>query len=130
MELNLDAFAGGVLHEKVNTAMRKVAANIMDPNTEVKAKRKIKITLTFQGKEPTLQNCGIVVDTVLAPEKEAMAVFGFGENLRTGEIDFNEYGGGIPGQITFADIEAINAEKDESYYHDDEDEPQGLREVK
>ena len=130
MELNLNTFAGGVLHEKVNTAMRKVAANIMDPNTEVKAKRKIKITLTFQGKKPTLQNCGIAVDTVLAPEKEAMTVFGFGENLRTGEIDFNEYGGGIPGQMTFADIEAINAEKDESYHYDDEDEPQGLREVK
>lgn len=124
MELNLDAFAGGVLHEKVNTAMQKVAANIMDPNTEVKAKRKIKITLTFQGKEPTLQNCGIVVDTVLAPEKEAMTVLGFGEDLRTGEIDFREYGGGIPGQITFQDIEEL--EEDE--YQDRK--PVNLREVK
>lgn len=124
MRIDLEAFAGGILSEKVNKAMEKIAENIVDPNTDPKAKRKIKITLTFAGKEPSYQTCEISVDTVLAGEKASMTGFGFGENLRTGEIDFREYGGGIPGQITFQDIEEL--EEDE--YQDRK--PFNLREVK
>lgn len=125
MRIDLEAFAGGILSEKVNKAMEKIAENIVDPNTDPKAKRKIKITLTFSGKEPSYQTCEIAVDTVLAGEKASMTGFGFGENLRTGEIDFREYGGGIPGQITFQDIEEL-LEEDE--YQDRK--PVNLREVK
>jgi len=102
---NLETLAGGTLTKKVNKALEDVAQNLMDPNTDPKAKRKIKVTLTFSGKERSLQHCGILVETVLAPEKESLAVFGFGKDLKSGDVDCVELGNQIPGQLSFADYE-------------------------
>jgi len=102
---NLETIAGGTLTKKVNRALEEVAKNIMDPNTDPKAKRKIKVTMTFSGKERSLQHCGISVETVLAPEVESLAVFGFGKDLKSGEVDCIEVGNQIPGQLSFADYE-------------------------
>ncbi|MDB2123699.1 hypothetical protein [Clostridium paraputrificum] len=54
--INLESFADGALAEKVNIALKEVLANITDPNTEYKTKRKLTIDMTFTaGKIGNLQ---------------------------------------------------------------------------
>lgn len=47
---NLDNLAEGALTEKVNQGINEVLANIQDPNTDWKKKRKLTIELTFSSR--------------------------------------------------------------------------------
>jgi hypothetical protein len=51
MDLNINELSGGALSEKVNIELRKLAANILDPNTEAKAKRTMTIKITIAPNE-------------------------------------------------------------------------------
>lgn len=48
IKLNLSAIGDGGLQEKVDKELEKVFDNILDPNTDVKAARKLVITLTMK----------------------------------------------------------------------------------
>lgn len=46
-DVNLANLAGGTAVERFNVELQKVLANIFDPNTDPKVKRKIKLTVTL-----------------------------------------------------------------------------------
>lgn len=107
--IDLEYFAGGILSDKVNNAMQTVIENIKDDRMDMKAKRKIKITLTFSGNDPLIQNCGILVETILAPEKESHTTFAISDD----DGGMEEIGGQIPGQMSFADMERMRIDERE-----------------
>lgn len=48
---NLETFAGGELSRQINRDIEAVMRNVVDPNTDVKAKRKITVTIEFKPNE-------------------------------------------------------------------------------
>lgn len=105
-KVNLEEFAGGALQEKFDDAMDKVLANLMDPNTPWKNKRKISVEITFEQNEDrddTSVNVSVVLK--LAPVKPIATRMSIGRDLTTGEVFAEEYGNQIKGQMSFADLE-------------------------
>lgn len=47
-QINVLELAHGAIAEQVNNELGKVLANLMDPNTDTKTKRKLTVTLTFE----------------------------------------------------------------------------------
>lgn len=104
LNIDLENFAGGELAEKFEDAMEKVIANMMDPNTPYKNKRKITINLSLEQNEDRSDvaiDC--VVKTTLAPVKSATTRMSIGKNLLTGELFAEEYGSAIRGQARMED---------------------------
>lgn len=86
--------------------MKKVVANMMDPNTPYKNKRKISINLSLEqneNRDDVAIEC--TVNTTLAPVKSATTRMTIGKDLRTGELYAEEYGSGIRGQAKIQDYE-------------------------
>lgn len=46
--ISMDRFKGGALLELFNRAMRQIASNIMDPNTDPEKSRTLTIKMTFK----------------------------------------------------------------------------------
>ncbi|MDU4953895.1 MAG: replication terminator protein [Clostridium sp.] len=98
--INLETFAEGALAEKINMALREVLANIADPNTDWKAKRKLTVDMTFESDEAReLTDVSIVAKPKLAPSKALAAKIVIGVD-GTGGILASEYKKQIPGQST------------------------------
>nr|DAE27094.1 MAG TPA: hypothetical protein [virus sp. ctah610] len=108
--LKLQEVAGGALQEKANQALQKVFANMQDPNTPWKNKRVVTIKMAFtQNEDRDDSTCEISVETKLAPVKPVETKFSLGKNLQTGEVEAVEYGPGIKGQMSFADMQPQEA---------------------
>lgn len=106
LNIDLENLAGGELAEKFEDAMKKVVANMMDPNTPYKNKRKITIDLSLEqneNRDDVTIEC--VVKTTLAPVKSAITRMSIGKDLRTGELYAEEYGSGLRGQAKIQDYE-------------------------
>lgn len=113
MEISLQELAGGALQEKVNQAFEKGMQNMQDPNTPWKNKRKITVGITFaQNEDRTDCSCDISVDTKLAAVKPVSTKFCTQKDLATGEVYAQEYGPGIRGQMSFADVDQNMVEVD------------------
>lgn len=96
--INLETFADGALAEKVNMALREVLANITDPNTDWKVKRKLTLDMTLAtGEDRELTEVSIVAKTKLAPSKALAAKIVIGSDGKGG-ILASEYKKQIPGQ--------------------------------
>lgn len=96
--INLEQFADGALAEKVNMALREVLANITDPNTDWKVKRKLTLDMTLAtGEDRELTEVSIVAKTKLAPSKALAAKIVIGSDGKGG-ILASEYKKQIPGQ--------------------------------
>lgn len=69
IKLDLSAIGEGGLQEKVDKELEKVFDNILDPNTDTKAARKLIITLTMKP-DDTRQTVatGMEVKSTLAPQ--------------------------------------------------------------
>lgn len=66
-DLSFATLAGGGVEEKLQFALKEVAENIADPNTDAKKARKITMTLTLKPNEArTISNLDIDVKTSLA----------------------------------------------------------------
>lgn len=82
--------------------------NVVDPNTEVKAKRKIVVTIEFKSNEQrNFITTSVNSKPTLAPALGAVTAFGVQQNLTNGEIDASEIGNQIPGQMSVADIPGV-----------------------
>lgn len=106
LNIDLENLAGGELAEKFEDAMKKVVANMMDPNTPYKNKRKISTNLSLEqneNRDDVAIEC--TVNTTLAPVKSATTRMTIGKDLRTGELYAEEYGSGIRGQAKIQDYE-------------------------
>ena len=107
---NLEEFAGGALSVQINKALRQVAENITDPNTDPKKPRKIVATITLKPNDQrNFIATGVETKVTLAPELGAVTALSMGRDLSTGEVDCVEIGNQIPGQLSM-DLEAIQAE--------------------
>lgn len=99
--VELKNIAGGALQAKFNKAMEAVVANLLDPNTPSKDKRKITIEMTFVTDEERTQVASTVsVKQKLAPLHPINTQFGIGKDLKDGGNFIEEYGQHLPGQMT------------------------------
>lgn len=91
--VELKNIAGGALQAKFNKAMEAVVANLLDPNTPSKDKRKITIEMTFVTDEERTQVASTVsVKQKLAPLHPINTQFGIGKDLKDGGNFIEEYG--------------------------------------
>lgn len=98
--VELKNIAGGALQAKFNKAMEAVVANLLDPNTPSKDKRKITIEMTFVTDEERTQVASTVsVKQKLAPLHAINTQFGIGKDLKDGGNFIEEYGQHLPGQM-------------------------------
>lgn len=86
--------------------MDKVLANMLDPNTPWKNKRKIAVEITFeQNEDRDDSSVNVSVVTKLAPVKPIGTRMAIGKNLKTGEVFAEEYGSQCRGQMTMDDYQ-------------------------
>ena len=94
--------AEGGLQEKLDNELEKVFDNILDLNTEPKAKRKITITLTMSSNEErTVVDTVMDVKSKLAPQSGVATTILVGRDYDTGQLHANELKSSIPGQMYF-----------------------------
>ena len=106
IEISQEKLAGGEFGEQFNEAAKRVVANLLDPNTPYKIKRGITAKLTFEQNESRNDMVvSICVETKLAPQSPIRTNFAVGKDLRTGELYLQEYGKGIPGQVSIKDYD-------------------------
>lgn len=104
--VNLEMFAGGALQEKFDDAVKKVLANLLDPNTPWKNKRKIAIEVSFeQNEDRDDASVNVSVVTKLAPVKPIGTRMSIGKDLDTEEVFAEEYGSQCRGQITMEEYQ-------------------------
>lgn len=102
--VELAELVGGALQEKFQNSFSRVLENLLDINTSFKAKRSITIKLSFEENEQRDDvKVHIDVSEKLAPQAAMETSFAFGRNLQTGEIEVEEYGKQIKGQMSFLD---------------------------
>lgn len=102
--VQLADLVGGAVQEKFQNSFKRVLENMLDINTSFKAKRSITIKLTFEENEQRDDiKARIDVSEKLAPQGAIETSFAFGKNLKTGEIEVEEYGKQIKGQMSFLD---------------------------
>ncbi|HEQ0361438.1 TPA: hypothetical protein ACF4ZG_000924 [Streptococcus pyogenes] len=104
IKLDLSAIGEGGLQEKVDKELEKVFDNILDPNTDIKTKRKLTITLTMVP-DDTREVIGtsMEVKSSLAPQTGVATTVLVGQ--KDGKVYANELKSKIPGQ-TYFDEEA------------------------
>lgn len=100
IKLDLSAIGEGGLQEKVDKELEKVFDNILDPNTDTKATRKLIITLTMKP-DDTRQtvSTGMEVKSTLAPQTGVATTVLVGQ--KDGKVYANELKSSIPGQMYF-----------------------------
>ncbi|HFZ6690620.1 TPA: hypothetical protein ACGPSI_002098 [Streptococcus agalactiae] len=100
--LDLSHIAEGGLQEKLDNELEQVFDNILDLNTEAKAKRKITITLTMSSNEErTVVDTIMEVKSKLAPQNGVATTILVGRDYDTGQAHANELKSTVPGQMYF-----------------------------
>ena len=109
--INLETFASGAFTTQVNRALEEVTNNIQDPNKDATAKRKITVSIELKPNEQrNFVATGVVTKTTLAPALGAVTAISMGKNLKTGEVEAQEIGNQIPGQMSMEEIEEAEVE--------------------
>ena len=106
--MNLETLANGAFSVQVNRALKEVAENIQDPNTDASAARKITVTITCKpNKDRDFVATNVRAKTTLAPALGTDTALSMGKDLRTGEVEIAEVmTGQIPGQMGIEDVQA------------------------
>lgn len=105
LHVDLSELAGGELQAKFDREITKVIENMKDPNTPYQEARSVTIKISL--KQTELRDdakVDISVNSKLAGVISAKTNFAMGKDLKTGEVQIQEYGKQIPGQMTFKDI--------------------------
>ncbi len=106
INLDLNAYAGGALKEKLERAFEEIFRNIADQNTPATAKRKIVAEFVFSpNDERDDVGCEIKVTPKPVPKSPVKTHIATGMDLDNDEVYAEEYGGGIRGQISMAETE-------------------------
>ena len=88
---NLETFAGGELSRQINRDIEAVMRNVVDPNTDVKAKRKITVTIEFKPNEQrNFITTNVNSKPTLAPALGAVTALGVQQDLTSGAIKIPE----------------------------------------
>jgi hypothetical protein len=124
--INLEQFADGAFAEKVNIGLKEVLANITDPNTDWKKKRKLTIELTFSAREDReLTAVDIIAKPKLEPAKPLSTTIVMGTDGKGG-IMASEFKKQIPGQS----VMRVDEETGEVLTTAEEREPINLEGIK
>lgn len=109
-KLDLNKFAGGVLLEKFNGALKEVVQNLQDPNTSFKNKRGITISIGFtQNEQRDDAKITVSVTTKTSPVLPIETALYMGKDLDTGDIEIREYGKQVAGQMNLNDFNDENS---------------------
>lgn len=102
--MNIANIADGALVEQADIEIKKVLANIMDPNTVTNLKRKITIEIEFKADEGRdVSEVKFKTSSKLAPQKTIITRIAFDRN-RNGEIISEELRtNGLKGQVYMDD---------------------------
>lgn len=103
----LDDLMGGALTERFTDAIKDVAANIADPNTDPKKARKITLTCTFKpNAERDIAAMDIDVKVAIAPPVpvSTAVIMGVDED---GVVTLAEITKDIPGQLNVEGNETV-----------------------
>jgi len=89
--MNIADIARGALVEQVDVEIEKVIKNIIDPNTDIKKKRKITIVLEFKtdDEKRDISEVTFNVKSDLAPQKKVSTLIVFDKNNK-GDIVVEE----------------------------------------
>lgn len=100
-EINsLDDLMGGALSERFEDAIKEIAGNISDPNTDAKKTRKITLTAVFKPNENRdMVQMEVDVKTTLAPPSVVTTSVMVGVDRATGQVTLAEVTKQIPGQM-------------------------------
>lgn len=102
INFNLSEIAEGGLQEKFTKELKKLSENILDPNTDAKAKRKINIGLTYKPNDNRdAIDVMVEVKSTLAPQVGVTTTMLVGRDENTGMLAANELKSGTPGQTYF-----------------------------
>ena len=103
---NLETFAGGELSRQINRDIEAVMRNVVDPNTDVKAKRKITVTIEFKPNEQrNFITTNVNSKPTLAP--------GVQQDLTSGAIDVAEIGSKMPEATVKVEGKTVDTETGE-----------------
>ena len=86
--ISLDHLCGGALLERFRLAMRQIASNIMDLNTDPEKARTLTMKITFKpDKSRRSIKTSVATNISLAPPMADETVLLAGKDLRTGSIE-------------------------------------------
>lgn len=79
-QLTLESFKDGAIPQLFQIAHEKIVANITDPNTDWKAKRKVVIEIVYQATDEMRENvqASAQVKTTMAPIKPLTTILDIG----------------------------------------------------
>lgn len=111
---NLETFAGGELSRQINRDIEAVMRNVVDPNTDVKAKRKITVTIEFKPNEQrNFITTNVNSKPTLAPALGAVTALGVQQDLTSGAIDVAEIGSKMPEATAKVEGKTVDTETGE-----------------
>ncbi len=111
---NLETFAGGELSRQINRDIEAVMRNVVDPNTDVKAKRKITVTIEFKPNEQrNFITTNVNSKPILAPALGAVTALGVQQDLTSGAIDVAEIGSKMPEATVKVEGKTVDTETGE-----------------
>lgn len=98
INFDLSEVADGGVQVKLNRALKQVADNILDPNTDATKKRKVQINISIAPNEKRdASDVMVEVKTTLAPEVGIPTTMLLGRDIK-GEVHVNELKSGVKGQ--------------------------------
>ena len=131
-KLTMTTICDGAVQEKVDRALRAVADNILDPNTDPKKKRSITMKIVLQPNEDDREDVAVHVEVTksLAPEAGVKTQLFIAKDLESGALTVQEHQKGmIKGQLDFGDLADLYGELDEDGGTDEFDPEEGLETV-
>lgn len=91
IDLTVSEMANGVIEERLTEELEKVLKNILDPNTEAKKQRKIKLELTIKPNEQrTMGEVVIATSSTLVSPKPVSTNIYMGADPKTGAVGASE----------------------------------------
>lgn len=111
---NLETFAGGELSRQINRDIEAVMRNVVDPNTDAKAKRKITVTIEFKPNEQrNFITTNVNSKPTLVPALGAVTALGVQQDLTSGAIDVAEIGSKMSEATVKVDGKTVDTETGE-----------------